>query len=55
MTRRESRGLVVLIITLVALISGGITAYKDPDSCDPAVMREVFRTGDKDYTVEQGI
>ena len=32
MTRRESRGLVVLIITLVALISGGITAYKDPDS-----------------------
>ena len=32
MTRRESRGLVVLIIALVALISGGITAYKDPDS-----------------------
>ena len=32
MTRRESRGLVVLIITLVALISGGIIAYKDPDS-----------------------
>ena len=32
MTRRESRGLVVLIITLVALISGGIIAYKNPDS-----------------------
>ena len=32
MTRRESRGLLVLIITLVALISGGIIAYKDPDS-----------------------
>ena len=32
MTRRESRGLIVLIITLVALISGGIVAYKDPDS-----------------------
>ena len=32
MTRRESRGLVVLIITLVALISGGIIAYKNPES-----------------------
>ena len=32
MTRRESRGLLVLIITLVALISGGIIAYKNPDS-----------------------
>ena len=32
MTRRESRGLLVLIITLVALISGGILAYKNPDS-----------------------
>ena len=32
MTRRESRGLVVLVITLVALISGGIIAYKNPDS-----------------------
>lgn len=30
MTRRESRGLVVLVITLVALISGGIIAYKNP-------------------------
>jgi len=32
MTRRESRGLLVLIITLIALISGGILAYKNPDS-----------------------
>ena len=32
MTRRESRGLLVLVITLIALISGGILAYKDPDS-----------------------
>ena len=32
MTRRGSRGLMVLIITLVALISGGIIAYKNPDS-----------------------
>jgi len=32
MTRRESRGLVVLVITLVALISGCIIAYKNPDS-----------------------
>lgn len=32
MTRRESRGLVVLVITLVALISGGIIAYKNPES-----------------------
>ncbi len=32
MTRRESRGLLVLIITLIALISGGIIAYKNPDS-----------------------
>lgn len=28
MTRRESRGLVVFVITIVALISGGIIAYK---------------------------
>ena len=32
MTRRESRGLLVLVITLIALISGGILAYKNPDS-----------------------
>ena len=32
MTRRESRGWLILIITLVALISGGILAYKSPDS-----------------------
>lgn len=32
MTRRESRGILVLIITLVALISGGILAYVNPDS-----------------------
>ena len=32
MTRRESRGLLVLVITLVALISGGVLAYKNPDS-----------------------
>ena len=32
MTRRESRGWLILIITLVALISGGILAYKNPDS-----------------------
>ena len=32
MTRRESRGLLILVITLIALISGGILAYKNPDS-----------------------
>lgn len=32
MTRRESRGLMVLVVTLAALISGGIIAYKNPDS-----------------------
>ncbi len=32
MTRRESRGWIVLIITLVALISGSILAVKNPDS-----------------------
>ena len=32
MTRCESRGLLVLIITLVALISGSILAVKQPDS-----------------------
>lgn len=32
MTRRESRGLLVLVITLVALISGSILAYNNPDS-----------------------
>ena len=32
MTRRESRGWLILIITLVALISGGILAYMKPDS-----------------------
>ena len=32
MTRRESRGWLVLIITLIALISGGILTYKNPDS-----------------------
>ena len=32
MNRRESRGLVILVITLVALISGSIIAYKNPDS-----------------------
>ena len=32
MTRSESRGLLVLFITLVALIAGGILAYKSPDS-----------------------
>ncbi len=32
MTRRESRGLLVLVITLVALISGGLLAYMKPDS-----------------------
>ena len=32
MTRRESRGLLVLVITLIALISGGILAYTQPDS-----------------------
>lgn len=38
MTRRESRGLLVLVITLVALISGGIIAYKNPDSWHGLVM-----------------
>lgn len=32
MTRRESRGWLVLFVTLIALISGGILAYKNPDS-----------------------
>ena len=32
MARRESRGLLILIITLVALISGGILDYMQPDS-----------------------
>ena len=32
MTRRESRGIMVLVVALVALISGGIIAYKNPDS-----------------------
>ena len=32
MARRESRGLMVLVVTLAALISGGIIAYKNPDS-----------------------
>ena len=32
MTRRESRGWLVLVITLVALISGGILVYMKPDS-----------------------
>ena len=32
MTRRESRGFLLLIITLVALISGSIIAYKNPES-----------------------
>lgn len=31
MTRRESRGLLILVITLIALTSGGIIAYKNPD------------------------
>ena len=45
MTRRESRGLVVLIITLVALISGGITAYKDPDSWHGLVLLAIGMVG----------
>ena len=32
MTRRESRGWLIFLITLIALISGGILAYKTPDS-----------------------
>lgn len=32
MTRRESRGWLVFLITLVALISGGFLAYMRPDS-----------------------
>ena len=32
MTRFESRGLLVLIITLIAIISGSILAIKQPDS-----------------------
>ena len=32
MTRRESRGLLILIITLISLISGSILAVKQPDS-----------------------
>lgn len=32
MTRRESRGWLVLVITLITLISGSILAVKNPDS-----------------------
>lgn len=32
MTRRESRGWLIVIITLISLISGGILAYKMPES-----------------------
>lgn len=32
MTRRESRGYLVLIITLIALVSGSILAYNNPNS-----------------------
>lgn len=32
MTLRESRGMLILVITLVTLISGGILAYKNPGS-----------------------
>lgn len=32
MTRRESRGWLIFLLTLIALISGGIIAYKQPES-----------------------
>lgn len=38
MTRRESRGWLVLVITLIALISGGILAYMKPDSWHGLVL-----------------
>lgn len=38
MTRRESRGWLVLILTLIALISGGILAYMKPDSWHGLVL-----------------
>ena len=38
MTRRESRGWLVFLITLIALISGGILAYTQPDSWHGLVL-----------------
>ena len=38
MTRRESRGWLVLVITLIALISGGILVYMKPDSWHGLVL-----------------
>lgn len=32
MTRRESRGWFIFLLTLITLISGGIIAYKQPES-----------------------
>ncbi len=45
MTRRESRGWLILIITLVALISGGILAYKSPDSWHGLAMLAIGFVG----------
>ena len=45
MTRRESRGWLILIITLVALISGGILAYKRPDSWHGLAMLAIGFVG----------
>ena len=45
MTRRESRGGLILIITLVALISGGILAYKNPDSWHGLAMLVIGLVG----------
>ena len=45
MTRRESRGLLILIITLSALISGGIIAYKAPHSWHGPAMLAIGLVG----------
>lgn len=46
MTRRESRGGLVLIITLIALISGSILAVKNPDSWHGLAMLIIGFVGD---------
>lgn len=45
MTRRESRGLLVFVVTLVALISGGILAVKNPDSWHGLAMLAIGFVG----------
>lgn len=45
MTRRESRGWLVLIITLIALISGSILAVNNPDSWHGLAMLVIGLVG----------